>query len=575
MTTRADRYLAVATVAIALAVMGSRLLLHVGRFRLGALFPLLAAIVTVAFLILRAKPKPPARPVRSEKRLDLDWTAWLPLGPALAALGLAVAAAGLLPVWAWDAAGYHLPFVNFVVQGGSSAALPDRMPFVSSYPHNAEHLFAIWRLMLPDDTWLDAAQIPLSIVGAAATAALARRWGARRAVAVAAGAGWLAVPAVFLQLPSGYVDVCASAFLLLSIYWVLTPLSPATVSLAGIALGLFLGSKPSAPLAVMVLIALLISRAHRRVHARWLSIALALVFLLGASDYLAAIRRFGNPVWPIAVDLGPLHLPGTRHFSDLVAAGAAAPRAEGWLPWRVWRSWSSFRAPPSFDMRLGGLGCMVPLLVLPAAAFELRRRSPGVWIALAATLLGPDPATARFILAFPAVCLALSAAAVSTFTARRAALALMAVALLAAFDVWRAAPGLTGEGPPLRRFLAMSREERLRAIGPDGPPGRWIDLRRSLAPAEAIAFDSSFDLPYLLWSRRLESPVVFIADGLTLPTVEQTLIRQGVRFLVATAGSSAGSVIAAYPRSFKRLFACRAQPCAVYEVLRRSLEVGR
>jgi hypothetical protein len=378
---------------------------------------------------------------------------------------------------------------------------------------------------------------------------------------------------VFLQLPSGYVDVCAAAFFLLAVYWVLAPPSPAAVSLAGMALGLFLGSKPSAPLPVTVLSALLIARAYWAGRARWLPVALAWLLTLGASDYLVAAHRFGNPVWPVAFDLGPLHLPGPRHLSDLLAAGAAAPRAAGGLPWRVWRSWSSFWALPSFDMRLGGLGCVVPLLALPAAAFELRRHSTAVSIALAATLLGPDPATARFILAFPAVCLALAAAAVSTFTARRAALALTLAALLAALDVWRAAPGLTGEGPPLWRYASMSGEDRLRAIGPDGPPGRWIDLRRSLVPPEAIAFDSSFDLPYLLWRRHFENPVVFIPDDSTPPAVEQTLIHRGVRFLVAAASSSAGAVIAAHPRAFRWVFACRSQPCAVYEVLRGSLEV--
>jgi hypothetical protein len=563
--TRTATAVAAATLALAVAVAATRLLLALGCFWL----PLFWVFSATPAFVARFWPGTVATPAPGSWHGVLtgaDRTALLPVIVGVVALGLAFAAAGYLPIWAWDATGYHLPFVNYVVQARSSAGVPPDMPYLSTYPHNVEYLFAILRLTLSDDTWVDAGQIPVAVVGAGAIAALSMRWGARAAPALAAGALWLAVPGVFLQLPSGYVDVCVAAFMLLTTYWIVSPVSPASVVLSGVALGLFLGSKPSAPLATVLLFALLAVRAWRAGRTRWLLAAAAASLALGAPDYLASLTRFGNPVWPVTVEVGPIRLPGQKTISDLLTAGAAAPRVEGPLWSRIWRSWTSFRAPPAFDMRVGGLGTVAVLLAIPGALFGMRRRPAGAPIALAAALLGPDPAAARFILAFPALCLALAASAASCLRGRSFVAATTAAALLAALDLGHAAPGLTGEGPPLERYRAMSDEERLRAVGPAGRPDAWIDLRRSLGAGEAFAFDASFDNSYLLWRRQLQNEVVFVSASLSAAEVEALLVHKRVRFLIAGPGSPAGSLLAARADCFRRMFACPAQSCAVYEV---------
>ena len=49
-------------------------------------------------------------------------------GVAAFALAVVTLAAYLLPVWQWDALGYHLPYVNFALQRGTFADIPSTSP---------------------------------------------------------------------------------------------------------------------------------------------------------------------------------------------------------------------------------------------------------------------------------------------------------------------------------------------------------------------------------------------------------------------------------------------------------------
>lgn len=582
---RAARMMAAATLALGLAVAATRLLLMLGWFHLPLIWALAVAVGVPVLVASRRAAKRTGSLAAEEARrgswrqvwAGTDGAALVPLAVGMVAIGLAAVTAAYLPIWAWDAVGYHLPFVNYVVQARSWDGVPFAMPYVTSYPHNADLLFALGRLALPDDTWIDAVQIPVGVIGAGAIAALAIRWGARPGPALAAGALWLAVPGVFLQLPSGYVDVCVATFLILAVYWIFSPVSPASLLLTGVALGLYLGSKPSAPLPALLLFGLAAWRAWRTqrssrgeserpadLRAAMLGMV-ALTFALGAPDYLLNLWRFGNPLWPVKVDVGPIHLPGHQSVTGLLAAGADAPRLEGSLAWRVFRSWTSFRALPAFDMRIGGLGTVAVVLGIPGALLALRHVPRAVLLALVAALLGPDPAVARFILAFPALCLSLGAVTLSRLRRPLLLATVAAASVLAALDLRHAAPGLAGEGPPLSRYPAMSPEERLRAVGPAGRPDRWIDLRRSLGQGEAFAFDESFSLSYLLWRRDLGNRVLFVARDLSTAEVEALLVREGVRVLIAAPGSPAGLTVARRSACFRQLFACPAEPCSVYE----------
>ncbi len=252
------------------------------------------------------------------------------LGVAAFALGVVTLAAYLLPVWQWDALGYHLPYVNFALQRGTFADIPVDVAYVSTYPHVVEDVFIAWRALIPDDRLVELAHLPFGLLGATAVGVIAYRQGAR-ASAVAAGAAWLTLPAVFLQLPTNYVDVASAALLLTAIAFVLSSVDCTRVILSAIALGMFLGSKPSAPLAAVLVFAALAVAAWRS-GLRTIAFAAVVVLLLGGESYLTNLVRQGNPVWPVRFDLGPIHLPGRFPMSDLLASGAAAPRTQAALP---------------------------------------------------------------------------------------------------------------------------------------------------------------------------------------------------------------------------------------------------
>ena len=507
---------------------------------------------------------------RRDARLDLPWreavskeTAPLLLVVA-AAIGVAVLAARWLPVWQWDALGYHLPYVNFVLGAHGFHGVPDDIPYISTYPHDVELCVIALRAMLPDDRLVDLAQVPLGIAGAVGAAGIARVAGAARPHAVAAGAAWLVVPAVFLQLPTDYVDVASAAFLLLAVYLLLVPPTPRALLLAGVGAGLYLGSKPNAPVATALLCAVILVRGVRAKHAAAAGGAVLLVLLLGAEAFVVNFARHGNPIWPIRFTLGPIHLPGTTPMRQLLESGAAAPRLHGPLLSRVVRSWASLGSSPVFDMRIGGMGPLF-LVALPFAVFTLvRSRSAAAWAAVAASIASPDPAVARYVLAFPALVLAFASARLPSLGPRARVAIGVGAAIAGAWQLAYAFPGLTGEGPPLAAYAHMSDDERAAAVGANGPPTQMIVARRLVRPGETLALDQTFDLPYLGWTSDLAYQVVYVPDALSSSDVGGWLDREKVRVLAVSDHGPAGEWARLHPEQVELLFPCRSVPCAVY-----------
>jgi hypothetical protein len=525
---------------------------------------LLAALAVAAALLFRvAPPFTVAAPLPS-----LDRGSTLALA-ALAAVSLAwvTLAARWLPVWQWDALGYHLPFVHFTLAAASMDGVPRELEYIGSYPHDVEVFFVALRALLPDDRLIDFGQIPFGVAGAIVTAALARREGASREASLLAGAAWIVVPAVFLQLPTNYVDVGAAFFLLCALYFTLSPPRARTVALAGLALGLFIGSKPSAPLAVCVVFVVLSLRAVRGGEARALLLAVALTLAFGGGSYAENLTIHHNPLWPMRIDLGPLHLAGTHPLTELLSSGANAPRTHGPLPFRFLRSLFTLTSPPVFDMRIGGFGPVV-LCALPLSLYFLwRKRDAASWALLFATLTTPDPAIARYVLAFPAFILATAAPVLSRAPARVAAWGVYAAIALGGLCVVYAAPGLSGEGPPLPAYATMSEHDRALAVGADGPPLAVVAARGRVLAGEAFAFDENMDLSDLVWDARPGYRVVYLSSSLRATEMGQTLDKERVRAMAVGEDAVAGVWAKAHPEVFERmapLSSCRRGSCAVF-----------
>ncbi len=502
-------------------------------------------------------------------RHTMSWETLPLLLVGVAAVALAVVAAYYLPVWQWDALGYHLPYVNFALQRGTFADIPASVPYLSTYPHVVEDVFAAWRAMLPDDRLVELSHLTFGLLGALAIATIARGLGARTDHAVAAGAAWLTVPAVFLQLPTNYTDVASGALLLTAIAFVLAPIpenSTATVLLAGIAIGLFLGSKPSAPIAAALLLAVVSVRGYRAGHRGSVVVAWLAALLLGGPRYAINVVHHGNPVWPVQLDIGPLHLPGTQTMSALLGSGANAPHLDGSLLSRLARSWTTiWPAHPAFDMRIGGLGLLF-LVALPVAVVRaMRTRSPAVWVCFAAALATPDPAVARYVLGFVGLVLAFAVPAMEhpRLNPRSRLLTYTIAALIAGHGLWLAYPGLTGEGPPLTAYPQMSEVQRRSAVGADGPPGRFVATMQALRPGAITMFDSAAELPYLAWPYDLSHRAARIADDITPDQARELLNDPQVEVLMVGDNSVTGRFAGTDPR-FRAAFSCGPAPCTVY-----------
>ena len=136
----AGALLTVAVVAIVVRLLGA-----VGLLTTPVLVGVLVAAAIGATIVLRARGISWRLPWRRAVSLET-----LPLlAVATAAIALAIAAAYLLPVWQWDALGYHLPYVNFALQRGTFADIPDDVAYLSTYPHIVEYAFIAWRALLP------------------------------------------------------------------------------------------------------------------------------------------------------------------------------------------------------------------------------------------------------------------------------------------------------------------------------------------------------------------------------------------------------------------------------------------
>jgi hypothetical protein len=562
---RSLRALGGLTLALAFYTGSLLLLLYANQLRLPVLALVFLASLLAAHVLANRKVSASVSPGRNDRWVTLSA---VPLfATAAAALCLASLAAYWLPVWHWDSLGYHLPFVNFVLQGGGFAELPRDVPYLSTYPRNVELLFTALRATLPDDRLVDCAQIPFGIIGALSTAGVARVLGAHRIDAACAGSLWLLLPAVFLQLPTNYIDVATASFFLLAVFFLIVETNRRTLLCAGLAIGLFLGTKPSAPPAALLLVLALLFRARGARQLRIGFLAVGLAGALGLEAYLTELYRHGNPVWPAKVAIGPFELPGTISMKELLSSGAGAQKVVGSLPVRVWKSWSSLDATPLFDMRKGGLGVAFWASV-PLALYSAYRK-PRIWplVFLAIALVTPDPAVVRYVLAFPALLFALAFAALARIEGARGRVLAAGVRVIAAGlgiqALIYAAPGLHGEGPPLLQYARLSWPERAVAVGANGPPLAFVAAREGLREGDVAMYDRALWLPYLMWRSDLQNRVVRIPEQTSSETLRRMLNAPRVRLVAAGTDQSTLPIVREMPNRFEQLFECR-EPCVVF-----------
>jgi hypothetical protein len=506
---------------------------------------------------------------------------------AVLVLGLALLACWALPPWAWDGLGYHLPASDDAIQSGTLRTVPTHVPYVNAYPHLGAVFATAFRLALGDDTLVEAAQVPFAVLAVLATAVAARREGVPTTRAIALASLFLAVPTVELQLAANYVDVMYAALVLSALVLASGPIDARSAGIAGLAFGLALGTKPSAPPLVAMGLLLLAVRGHRAGRLGEALFGAGIATVVGAWKYVENVAVHGNPIWPVELSLGPVRLAGLTTMHELASMGLGEPlRSMGWAE-RLLESWlSPFQSRHVYDMRLGGLGPLFTLGLLPVALATLvgvardpalrKRLAPFAAFVVPVALLSlasPGAYWGRYTLALPAALLAL--AAVSTQGLARPVRATVDAALiaLALVSAVRAAPGLTIDGPSIFVIAAMPEDERAIAYGIDLDERPWRDLRDRVVPGSAFAYDASFGLPGRLFAPHQRGRVLYVEDAFPSADGLVALVdREDVRALVLGEAPDFGGADAARLRPDRFRFVGRCapsleSPCALFEVL--------
>ncbi|MGK5169806.1 ArnT family glycosyltransferase [Geodermatophilus sp. CPCC 205761] len=376
-----------------------------------------AAVVSLAANVALGDPEP----WRGERtwswrrpRTALEWvTASMVLLVAGHLVVRAVLAVRLAP-FGYDALGYHLPAVGWLVQDGRLPG-PETGIWVSGYPLGGELLAAWPAVLLHDDVLSRGVQVLSAVLGGTATIGLARAVGAARVPSVLAGCLFLMTPALLAQTMTAYVDVTAASLSLAGVCflvrWARDPWDGhGRLVVAGLATGLAVGTKHIAVLGAVASLVAVTVVALRQERTRVLPVTAMFfvpAFIAGGGWYVENLLVTGNPVYPVAV----AGLPGAVEPGRF-STSPPGTSLEGLMA--VPYSWAHDLLPRSgisYEHRTGGLGSLFLWIGLPclvAVTIAAIRHRDRLWALLLGVvvvpfLVQPFPWWARFTLPLAAL----------------------------------------------------------------------------------------------------------------------------------------------------------------------------
>ncbi len=347
---------------------------HVGRAKLKEL---LRADVRAPWLLLRE-----------------TWTtreiAVLLAVPAALAFGTSVIIAWCFPSWTFDPIWYHVPITAYAIQNHGLSWVPTHVNYIAGYPNNIE-LLAVWNCIFPMDNRFDeTSQFPFAVLGVLVVIAWARKLGASRPIAFAAGAAFYALPPLFLLVHTTYVDVATNTCFAAAVYFALDKPTSRDRWMCFLAMGLFVGMKYSGAYQLLVVAPWLFVRvvielwdarksvAQRALWKRLGDVVLSVVAfaVVGLHKYVQNAVVMGNPVFPFKTKLPVLGivLPGPEDsFGNVGAAGESKPwlfgtQADLQLLLDKWLIQNPTYTPEVHD---GGFGPSFLWVALPCLLFVL------------------------------------------------------------------------------------------------------------------------------------------------------------------------------------------------------------
>jgi hypothetical protein len=222
----------------------------------------------------------------------------------------------LLPVWEYDSVSYHLPMVRDWLASGSLRDVYFSVYAgpVAYYPGTGE-LLTLWPIVLTGtDLFANTQNIFLLPLLFTVCLHLARRMGMRDRSAYLLPVLFCASPLLLKEIGTPHVDLLYAlgfAYCLLAAWEFAVSGNRKQIVMAGLALGLFVGSKylavPVGGLYAIVFTVLLGRSIYKNHSIPTLHIFLGILgfFLIGGLWYVRNIMLTGNPIFPSSISIGP------------------------------------------------------------------------------------------------------------------------------------------------------------------------------------------------------------------------------------------------------------------------------
>jgi len=333
-------------------------------------------------------------------RFVVDLAKWIAGGAGLIRKDAVLSALGLVllllyawlmflavvfPPYAWDSLVFHLAAPGYWLQDGRMGTEP-AYPAFDPYPRNISVFYFFLLVFLRNDLLVNCINLALFVpMGMLAILVMARHSGRRRNSSLLAGMLFFTFPIVIHQSTTCYIDLGSSCLFLAALAFLLRPrIEFCDVVYGGLGLGLFVGSKGNAPFfvigAIIPIIIYHLPHLWRRVGIKrvsgWVLAGIFCILISGFWVYGDNWVRHGNPGYPFAVKLFGIKLFGGEKMGEFILIKGIwkdfyEPLKERTPLERVYYAWGEPQGRYVYDMRLGGFGPILFVLLLPCLGAAL------------------------------------------------------------------------------------------------------------------------------------------------------------------------------------------------------------
>ena len=475
----------------------------------------------------------------------------------------------LFPSYSWDALYYHLPMVGQIMQSGTIQENPNPsfiQQYINVFSKNI-NLFFLWNIIfLKSDVIVDLSQLFFTIAGVLSIYSMAVKLGIKEKYAIYSSLLFFFTPVLILQSTVNYVDGAVSMLFLIAVNFLVHDdrghhaanndgvkyvyKRRVPILLSGLAVGILLGSKPTGPVFIMVMLGAILIReiimVLKPLHTMpggkghvlkkglqaYLVYFIMPAFFIGGYWYMRNWIFYGNPVYYMDLSFFDITLlKGLK--SDWVEPAPPIIDNLNYLR-RLLYVWIERVGYYMYDSRLSGFGPIWFILFLPAIVFSLihsviKKKYSFLFVSvilLVTFIIHPRNWTSRYVI-FIVGLGALSFGLLADYFSARA-YALRCIALLLAGYTFLAANSPCIMPEKIREFLLLAPHERTLSrhkpfnidIKVRKEYGYWIWIENNISDGDTLAYTfESFELdtarPFFtapLWNRAFSNRVVYVTS---------------------------------------------------------------